>query len=359
MASKIALGLLCGVLLGFVLQRGRFCMVSAYRDVYLTKDNRLFIATLIAIAVQSIGVYALVELGAIRVAPVPFTWVAAVLGGFVFGVGIVLAGGCATGTWYRAGEGLIGSWIALFGYMLGSAATKFGALKPFHDWITGPKAPDAFVYQTFGISPWILIVLFSLVTAYAAWRHLRRPSVPVPSLPQRKSGLAHLLFEKRWHPFVTGALVGLIAVLAWPLSEATGRIAGLGITTPTGNLLRYLVTGDVKVLDWGVFLVLGIAIGSFIAAKGSGEFRWRVPPAKTAVNSLLGGLLMGFGAGVAGGCTIGNGLVNTAVWTWQGWVATPAIILGTWFATYWTMVRPMRALRSVPASGAAVQQGAS
>ncbi|MCG6197683.1 YeeE/YedE family protein, partial [Anoxybacillus sp. LAT_38] len=91
----------------FVLQRGRFCVVGAYRDVILVKDNRMFIAVLIAIAVQSIGVYALAGLGLIQLSDVPFTWLGAIVGGFVFGWGIVLAGGCATGTWYRAGEGLL------------------------------------------------------------------------------------------------------------------------------------------------------------------------------------------------------------------------------------------------------------
>jgi hypothetical protein len=90
------------------------------------------------------------------------------------------------------------------------------------------------------------------------------------------------------------------------LSEATGRIYGFGITTPTGQLLQYLVTGKTQVLNWGVFLVLGIALGSFIAAKSSGEFRFRVPDAKTAMRNLIGGLLMGFGASISGGCTIGN-----------------------------------------------------
>lgn len=351
MFLKISLGLLCGILLGFVLQRGRFCMVSAYRDVYLTKDSRLFIATLIAIVVQSIGVYALASLGVIQIGQVPFTWLAAILGGFLFGVGIVLASGCATGTWYRSGEGLVGSWIALFGYALGSAATKFGALKPLNDWLTAPQAKHTYVYETLGVSPWGLIILLTAVTGYVVWRHLQQKSVLVPTPRPRKTGLAHILFEKRWHPFATGALVGLIAILAWPMSEATGRMFGLGITTPTGQLLQYLVTGNTAVLNWGVFLVLGIAVGSFIAAKGSGEFRWRVPDAKTSMRSLAGGVVMGFGAGIAGGCTVGNGLVNTALWTWEGWVATPFIILGTWFMTYWTMVRPQRKTRELRLAG--------
>ncbi|MBX4373179.1 YeeE/YedE family protein, partial [Mycobacterium tuberculosis] len=86
---------------------------------------------------------------------------------------------------------------------------------------------------------------------------------------------------------------------------------GLGITTPTANLLNFLVTGADGKLDWGVMLVLGILVGSFIAAKATGEFRVRVPDATTTVRSIAGGLLMGVGAALAGGCTVGNGMVQT------------------------------------------------
>ena len=56
------------------------------------------------------------------------------------------------------------------------------------------------------------------------------------------------------------------------MSESTGRMGGLGITTPSANLVNYLISGDLKFIDWGVLLVLGIFIGSYIAAKGSKEF---------------------------------------------------------------------------------------
>lgn len=349
MLFTVATGLLCGIALGFVLQRGRYCMVSAYRDVYLTKDNRMFIATFIAIAVQSIGIYALYAGGVIELAQVPFTWVTAIVGGLVFGFGIVLAGGCATGTWYRAGEGLVGSWIALIAYMLGSAMTRHGMLKPVNDTLSKPRTEDVFIYETLNVTPWVLVSVLSIIVVFVVWRHFKQPAIRVPSLKARKSGIAHLLFEKRWHPFVTALLVGIIAIIAWPLSEATGRMYGLGITGPSGNLLKYLVTGDAKLLDWGVFLIIGIAAGSYIAARGSGEFRWRIPDFKTIRNNFVGGILMGFGAGIAGGCTIGNGLVNTSLFTWQGWVATPFIIAGTWLATWLFMVRPRKIRAAVNA----------
>ena len=79
---------------------------------------------LIAISVQSVGVFALIQAGLLTYEAGAFPWLGTVIGGYIFGLGIVLAGGCATGTWYRAGEGLIGSWIALFTYMVMSAVMR-------------------------------------------------------------------------------------------------------------------------------------------------------------------------------------------------------------------------------------------
>jgi uncharacterized membrane protein YedE/YeeE len=338
--NMLITGLLCGALLGFVMQRGRFCLTGGFRDMYIAKDNRMFYALLIAIAVQSIGVYALLQAGALQFKAGSFPIVATIIGSFVFGIGIILAGGCATGTWYRAGEGLLGSWIALFGYMLMAAIMKSGPLKPLNAGLRDAGTAPNSMAGTLGISVWILIALLAIITLGVVVRELRKPKVKIPAMRPKRKGLSHILFEKRWHPFVTAVLVGLIAILAWPLSEATGRMSGLGITTPSANIMQYLVTGDETIINWGVFLVLGIFLGSFIAAKASREFRFRAPDARTAVTSLCGGLLMGFGASLAGGCSIGNGLVMTAMMTWQGWISLVFMILGTWTASYFVFVRP-------------------
>ncbi|GGA41290.1 YeeE/YedE family protein [Paenibacillus physcomitrellae] len=340
MLQMVITGLICGALLGFVMQRGRFCLTGGFRDMYLTKNNRMFYALLIAIAIQAVGIFALVEAGVITFSAGSFNWLAVIVGSYVFGIGIVLAGGCATGTWYRAGEGLIGSWIALAGYMTMAAIMKTGPLSGIQKSMTEVHTSTNSIPDTFGISAWYFVALLAVVTLFFAVRELLKPKAALPKLKQKRSGLAHLLFEKRWHPFFTAILVGLIAVLAWPLSEATGRKAGLGITTPSANLLQYLVNGDQSFLNWGVFLVLGILLGSFVAAKASREFKFRAPDARTSVTSFAGGIAMGFGASLAGGCSIGNGLVQTAMMTWQGWVALAVMILGTWTASYFVYVRP-------------------
>jgi uncharacterized protein len=346
MLQMILTGILCGGLLGFVMQRGRFCLTGGFRDMYIAKDNRMFYALLIAIIIQSIGVYALIQAGVIEYSAGAFSWLGTIAGSFVFGIGIVLAGGCATGTWYRAGEGLIGSWIALFGYMVMSAIMKSGPLAGLNQSIQSVQAGKNSIAESTGLSVWVFIVLLAVIVLWIVVREQRKPKVAIPAMKPKRKGLAHLLFEKRWHPFFTAVLVGLIALLAWPLSAATGRVFGLGITTPSANIIQFLVNGDLSILNWGVFLVLGIFLGSFIAAKASREFRFRMPDTKTGIRSFIGGNLMGFGASIAGGCSIGNGLVMTAMMTWQGWIGLLFMILGTWTASYFIFVRPTVRKRS-------------
>ena len=354
-------GLGLGIALGFAMQRGRFCVTGAFRDLWVTGNTRWLTAFLIVIAVQSVGVFTLDAVGVISLSSSAFPWLATVLGAFLFGFAIVLAGGCATGTYYRAGEGLVGSWLALIFYALFSAISKTGVLATGVSGLRSVTVEASTVHGLLGVSPWLLVALLATAVVLLARHHLRkRPGARLATLPPRKHGIAHLLFEKQWGAFTTALVIAGLAILAWPLSWATGREAGLGITGPSSNIVNYLVSGDVEVIDWGVYLVLGILTGAFIAAKGSGEFRIRIPDAVTTVRSIAGGALMGIGASLAGGCTIGNAMVNTASFQLQGWVAFGFMILGTGVATRLFITGPSTArsarnaaARESPEQGAA------
>ena len=336
-------GLLVGAALGLVLQRGRFCITGAFRDLWVSHSPRWFIAFLLAIAVQALGVALLTALGVIAPEVPRLSVIATVLGSFLFGAGMVLAGGCATGTYYRAGEGLVGSWFALAAYALSAAAAKSGVLAPVTQhlrraWTTGLTTLPAAV----GLPDWVGAIVLGVVAVFAVHAQLRRESArrPAMALPAQRTGVSRLLFERAWNPLTTGVLVGIVAVIAWPASWASGRHDGLGITTPSSNLVGLLVTGDRSCLDWGVLLVVGILVGSYLAARASGEFRVRVPSAQVIQRSIVGGVLMGVGAAWAGGCSIGNALVQTSLLSWQGWIALAFQILGVGAAAWVTIIRP-------------------
>ncbi|MCS6712107.1 YeeE/YedE family protein [Brachybacterium sp. EF45031] len=347
-------GLLVGGALGYVLQRSRFCVTGAFRDLYMQHSTRYFTPFLVAIAIQAIGVALLTGAGVLAPEAAPFAPLAVIGGGLLFGVGIVLAGGCATGTYYRAGEGLIGSWVALVLYAVTASVMKYGPLGSFTEAARSRTVADATIQETLGVGIWVPIVVFTLLVAALVVRDVRRDRRrPRPvQLPARRHGLGHWLADRPWSPWVGGVLVGLIAIIAWVTSTASGRNGGLGITTPSAKIVSFLATGDVTLVDWSVYLVLGILLGSFAAAKLSGEFRWRVPDARTIGRSAGGGTLMGVGAALAGGCTIGNALVETSLFSYQGWVSFAVMVLGTWLASYVVLVRPQRhaaAARPAPA----------
>ncbi|GAA4477550.1 hypothetical protein GCM10023190_17420 [Enteractinococcus fodinae] len=320
----ILTGLLIGVVLGVVMQRGRFCVTGMIRDIFLANSWRTFVALLIVIAVHAVGIAALTSTGVISPENTTFAPAAVIVGGFVFGLGIILAGGCASGTWYRSAEGLVGSWIALAMYALSAAAMRNGALSDFNAWMKSWDTGLTTIPELFGISPWWFAIALAIGTALLV-RHFRAQDAKRPQV-------ARLGNQPRWKRplpmYTAGALIGVIGVIAWPLSAAAGRNSGLGITGPTANTLQYGVTGDESFVDWGVLLVLGLLVGAFIAAKATGEFRIRMPDSTTAVRSIGGGSMMGVGASLAGGCTVGNGMVQTSLFSFQGWVALLFIAVG-------------------------------
>src|SRR5690625_5499546 len=84
-------GLAVGVALGFAMQRGRFCVTGAFRDVWVNRSTRWLTAFLVVIAVQSVGIFALDALGVITLGAGNLAPVATIVGGFIFGFAIVLA----------------------------------------------------------------------------------------------------------------------------------------------------------------------------------------------------------------------------------------------------------------------------
>ena len=332
-SPTILTGLIVGAVLGFILQRGRFCITGAFRDLWVSRSWRWFTAFLLAIAVQAVGVAVLTSAGSITPEIPKLSVVATVVGSFLFGVGIVLAGG----------------WFALVAYATTAAASKTGLLSGVTSWVKGLWVTNlTTIPATIGLPSWGGVVILAAVTGLVVHRFivLERSRAAQIQLPAQRTGLAHLLLEKQWNPLATGFLVGVVAVIAWPTSWASGRPDGLGITTPSSNLVNLIVTGDVKRLDWGVLLVLGILLGSYIAAKASGEFRVRVPSAQVIQRSIAGGVLMGIGAAWAGGCSIGNALVQTSLLSWQGWIALVFQVLGVGVAAWFLLIRPRQRRRA-------------
>lgn len=297
-----------GVVFGFLVQRGQFCFTSGFRDIYWQRDFSFLFALFIAITIQSIGLFTLSTLGLLRLPTTPLPLLATLIGGLVFGVGMAIARVCATGGWFRSGEGVIGASVTLFVFTLMLTSAQSGSLKPILSPLLKSPLESSNIYLTLGISPWWLVGAMICATL-------------------------GLFFVCRKHPhksklYLTATALGVLGVVAWVASAWSGRNYGFGISVPTMHLFQYLTTGQQRYLNWGTLFVLGIFIGSFISAKAYKEFEWRALNGMDFLRSVCGGVLMGVGAYLAGGCTATNVLVATAYFSWQGWIAMTAMIVG-------------------------------
>ncbi len=128
---EVTILFLIGLAFGVIIQRSRFCFVTCYKDVFVSRDAALFKAIIIAVLVSTVGfsliMYNMVpdpstgELPAhakINNIGSPFG-IPHLIGGILFGLGMTLAGGCASGTLYRMGEGYVSLWVAFLGTLVG------------------------------------------------------------------------------------------------------------------------------------------------------------------------------------------------------------------------------------------------
>lgn len=174
-SPKLAAMCLIGLLLGMGLQRARFCFTAAARDPMLTGGTLLSKAVIIAIAVASVGFLALQFSAASKGQALPGfirpVGIHTIIGGIVFGIGMVLAGGCASGTLMRVGEGFVQQFFALAAFVCGVmiAVPHMGFWKTTS--FTTVHLPSAIgwfpaIIVQFGL----LLALYFLIEKFGKWR---------------------------------------------------------------------------------------------------------------------------------------------------------------------------------------------
>ncbi len=352
--------LLVGVLFGFVLQRGRFCMVSAFRDPMVVKDHRLLKAVLIALAVQMIGFIVLVYVNAIPgLNPKGFNYVANIAGGLVFGIGAAFAGGCASGTSYRIGEGMVGSFVALGGLAIFGVATANanGLLSEIKGFLTDSTFSvggingdlqktgntSLTLANIFGPDAWshitIVIVIVALIAVFVIWHTKKKTDYKV----KKPDNIGRAIFKDGWNFWVTGIAIGIVGIIAfavnwWGGTSTSSKPYPLGITGGWNSCFNIFSDGlaSMNVFTW---IVIGVVIGAAVAAVIAGEFKLRAPKAGTLLKQFMGGGLMGFGAAVAGGCNIGHGLSGVPMLSIGSIVTLACIAIGIVVTSYFLFMR--------------------
>lgn len=353
-----------GFLFGFFLQKGDLCGASAFSEVLISRDWQKTFGLWVAIVVSMVGFAALADLELVRLAPKQMLWLNYLVGGALFGVGMVLAGGCISGCLFKAGAGNLNSMAALAGIPLGVGMVEYGPLNSLHRaMMTHVVKADGGGAVTLGsltgLPYWALALAFAGTTI--AWVLVRRTRRPQPAARTPKRWTLQRFLTRSWRPWQAGVAIGLLAVPAYLSSAASGRNYPLGVTH--GVLHAYQVLTDANVVHvwrpappaipasagappvvpgaaaavpaadnlaavntnpvssrpprpinwWLVALVASMVPGAWMAARLSGMARLvRRDPVDT-VTAFFGGALAGIGAGFANGCVVGNILSGWAL----------------------------------------------
>jgi len=334
-------GLLVGIIFGFALQRGRFCMNSAIRDTILLKDNTLLKAVGIAVLVELFGFAILAMANLITISPKPLVIVGQLVGGFIFGIGMVLAGGCASGVTYRVGEGMIGSLSVVIGLAIGGSVPAFGFLKPLKDALqlgkisVGEASPT--LANIVGLNHNLVAIVLALILG-AIWYLVARNNKEDEA--STEGSLSDRIFKKGWTWLPTGIVVGIIGIIAFWSSAAAGKNYPLRITSGWVTWVKLILPSQEASINWDAYLVLGIIIGALIAALIASEFKFRMPGWGVLGQTFVGGLLMGFGAVTGSGCNVTHILSGLPQLSVGSALAAVSIALGAWAASYIIFVRP-------------------
>lgn len=345
LGRPLPLSLLLGAAFGLVLQRTRFCFWCNARDWFERREPSGLLAIVVALATGAVG-YAVV-LGAwvpdpfagrlppdAHIGPVSLTLAA---GAFAFGLGKAISGSCISAHLYRLGEGSFGSLVALLGAFLGFV---FGFLSWKTLWLRDViSAPVVWLPGYLGHAGSLALTLGLLggLVALLIWRGSF--DAPVP-----RSGFAALV-KTRWPGVPGGILIGFIATLAY------FRVGPLGVTAEIGSLSRTaaaalgILPDTLPGLDSlrgcatviketlasrnGVF-VAGLVLAAFASAHAAGDWKPALPAPRDLPRLFFGGVLLGWGAMVALGCTVGVILSGIMAGAGSGWVFALACGLGGW-----------------------------
>jgi uncharacterized protein len=263
--------------------------------------------------VQMVAVNGLAQAGLLQPAMPLFFGFATALGGFVFGLGMSLAMGCAGAVFYRLGEGKLDYAFSVFAFCLSAWVSNEWLAKPVQRLLGGSGDPLV-LHKALVVDRWLVIAVLGVAAILWIIRGRRH---------------AHL---GGWDWLRTGILLGLVGVVAWGASAATGESVGLGTMQGGYSLATLILERDVTALDWHLFVVVGIPLGSFLAARlhgvsPGGPFRSeRIPQA------LAGGLLMGLGAALAAGDNVLHGLSGVPLLAVASLTFMPCAFVGVWLA---------------------------
>ncbi|MBB3189526.1 YeeE/YedE family protein [Halomonas cerina] len=339
--ARTGLLMLIGGLLGMALYHAAFGFTAAWRVFLTERRGRGLRAQMAMLAIAVMLFFPVLEAGSLFGHPV-YGFVAplgvsVIAGAFLFGIGMQLGGGCASGTLFTAGGGNVRMLVTLLFFIIGSLI----GTAHFSWWQSLPAIAPVSLVHTIGSLGGILLslVLFAGIGALTVWMERRRHG-RLEWAPRGDRDNRHWLTGP-W-PLLFGAIA--LALLNFATLALAGRPWGITSALALWGAKGYeLMGGDVS--TWGYWqspgnaaalhasvwsdittvMNIGIMIGALTAASLAGKFApsFRIPP-RSLLAAVIGGLLLGYGARLAFGCNIGayfSGIASGSLHGWLWWVA--------------------------------------
>jgi uncharacterized membrane protein YedE/YeeE len=318
-------GALTGLVFGWAAQRSRFCLRAATAEVaggvLGPKLAIWLVAFFAAMALTQLGVAAgLFDVSSTRQLAAEGSVSGALIGGLMFGVGMILARGCASRLLVLSATGNLRALITGLVVTLVAQASYTGLLAPAREWVsalwTVPGGAGRNMADTLGLTaPSAAFLAGVALLAAVGFAARRRLSAGV----------------------ILGAgVVGAAVAMGWAMTATIAAssfeivpVSSVTFTGPATDTLMALVTQRSVVLSFGIGLVPGVFVGAGVAALVFGEWKLERFGADTPMERYLAGaVLMGFGAMLAGGCAVGAGVSGGAVFSTTAFLAVFAMWIG-------------------------------
>lgn len=329
-------GLLIGCALGAIVFKTSFCAMGSLSDIAAFGDYRRLRAWLLASATAILGVQGLALAQVVGIdrsmylAP-SLNWTGNLVGGAMFGFGMVFAGGCATRNLTRAGGGDLRSLLTVIVLGLAAYITLGGLLGPLRD---GLERASAIILPT----PTQSLVDIAAAMAGSPAAPTRIAVTALVAGAMLAYCFADAKFRRSPTHIASGLGVGLCVVAGWALTGlafdelARKPIAPHSLTfvRPAGDTLDWMTRATALGLPgFGVTSVIGTIAGAFLVAVTSGRFRLATfSDTGDTLRHLAGACLMGIGGVMALGCTVGQAITGVSTLAVGSFLTFGSIVAG-------------------------------
>lgn len=333
------LSFLIGLVLGGVVHKTNFCTMGAVSDwVNMGNKGRLrswFLAIGIAIILtQTLQYKGLIDLNEVFYLTPDFGWLGFLVGGFIFGVGMTLASGCANRTLVRVGGGNLKSVVVMLLIGVTAYMTMRGLLTLVKTNIFDPVSIDLAKHsisdQGIGTIAGNLLGLENIKLANNIVAILLGGGLIVFALTGTE-------LKHNFNNILAGVTFGVVIPAGWYVTGVVGfddfdpvRFESYTFTAPIAETMMYLMTFTGSTINFGIAAVAGVILGSFVYAVPSGKFRVETFVSRSdMVRHMLGGIFMGFGGVLALGCTVGQGITGMSTLALGSLLTLISIIFGS------------------------------